>query len=213
MLKKYGNVSAMELDEFAAEYAAHTTDVDVRRGWLPDNIPYNEKFDLICMFDVLEHIQDDKKALTKIAGLLKPAGTLIITVPAYSWLYGAHDKILHHFRRYSKNTLNETINYSDLKVLKSSYFNTLLFPLIILARLTDMLKNSDESIGYSTPNSIVNHLFYRVFSIETILVIKQISPLARRLLRYAGKLNVYSGSSLSFHNQFHPFVNLIHPFL
>jgi SAM-dependent methyltransferase len=149
------NVSAMELDEFASEYAAHTTDVDVRRGWLPDNIPYNEKFDLICMFDVLEHIQDDKKALTKIAGLLKPAGTLIITVPAYSWLYGAHDKMLQHFRRYSKNTLNETINYSDLKVLKSSYFNTLLFPLVILARLTDMLKNSDESIGYSTPNNIV----------------------------------------------------------
>jgi 2-polyprenyl-3-methyl-5-hydroxy-6-metoxy-1,4-benzoquinol methylase len=81
------------------------------------------------MFDVLEHIQDDKKALIKIAGLLKPAGTLIITVPAYSWLYGAHDKMLHHFRRYSKNTLNETIHYSDLKVLKNSYFNTLLFPL------------------------------------------------------------------------------------
>jgi len=42
MLKKYGNVSAMELDEFALEYAAHTTDVDVRMGWLPDNIPYND---------------------------------------------------------------------------------------------------------------------------------------------------------------------------
>ncbi|MBC2696368.1 MAG: class I SAM-dependent methyltransferase, partial [Desulfobacteraceae bacterium] len=119
-------------------------------------------FDLICVFDVLEHIQDEKKALMKIASLLKPAGTLIITVSAYSWLYGAHDKMLHHFWRYSKNTLNETINYSDLKVSKSSYFNTLLFPLVILARLTDMLKNSDESIGYSTPNNIVNHLFYRV---------------------------------------------------
>lgn len=187
MLKKYGNVSAMELDEFASEYAAHTTDVDVRRGWLPDNIPYNERFDLICMFDVLEHIQDDKKALMKIASLLKPAGTLIITVPAYSWLYGAHDKMLHHFRRYSKNTLNETINYSDLKVLKSSYFNTLLFPLVILARLTDMLKNSDESIGYSTPNSIVNHLFYRVFSIETILVNKTNLPFGASIVAVCRK--------------------------
>jgi len=156
-------------------------------GWLPDNIPYNEKFDLICMFDVLEHIQDDKKALIKIAGLLKPAGTLIITVPAYSWLYGAHDKMLHHFRRYSKNTLNEIINYSDLKVLKSSYFNTLLFPLVILARLTDMLKNSDASIGYSTPNNIVNHLFYRVFSIETILLNKTNLPFGASIVAVCRK--------------------------
>jgi len=187
MLKKHGNVSAMELDKFAAEYAAHTTDVDVRRGWLPDNIPYNEKFDLICMFDVLEHIQDDKKTLIKIAGLLKQAGRLIITVPAYSWLYGAHDKMLHHFRRYSKNTLNETINYSDLKVLKSSHFNTLLFPLVILARLTDMLKNSDESIGYSTPNNIVNHLFYRVFSIETFLLNKTNLPFGASIVAVCRK--------------------------
>ena len=46
MLKKYGEVSAMELDEFASEYAAHTTDVEVRRGCLPDKIPYNERFDM-----------------------------------------------------------------------------------------------------------------------------------------------------------------------
>jgi len=48
---------------------------------------------------------------SKKAGGFFPAGTLIITVPAYSWLYGAHDKMLHHFRKYSKNTLNEIINY------------------------------------------------------------------------------------------------------
>ena len=172
MLKEHGNVSAMEMDEFASEYATRTTGVDVRKGWLPDNIPYNEKFDLVCMFDVLEHIQDDKKALIEVTKLLNPAGTLIITVPAYSWLYGPHDKMLHHYRRYSRNALNETITYSSLDILKIFYFNTLLFPLVILARLSDMLKNSDESIGYSTPNNIVNQLLYRIFSIERILVNK-----------------------------------------
>jgi SAM-dependent methyltransferase len=172
MLKEHGNVSAMEMDEFASEYATRTTGVDVRKGWLPDNIPYNEKFDLVCMFDVLEHIQDDKKALIEVTKLLNPAGTLIITVPAYSWLYGPHDKMHHHYRRYSRNALNETITYSSLDILKIFYFNTLLFPLVILARLADMLKNSDESIGYSTPNNIVNQLLYRIFSIERLLVNK-----------------------------------------
>jgi len=172
MLKEHGNVYAMEMNEFASEYATRTTGVDVRKGWLPDSIPYNEKFDLVCMFDVLEHIQDDKKALIEVTKLLNPAGTLIITVPAYSWLYGPHDKMMHHYRRYSRNALNETITYSSLNILKIFYFNTLLFPLVILSRLVDMLKNSDESIGYSTPNNIVNQLLYRIFSIERILVNK-----------------------------------------
>ena len=172
MLKKHGNVYAMEMNEFASEYAARTTGVDVRKGWLPDNIPYNEKFNLVCMFDVLEHIQDDKKALIEITKLLIPMGTLVITVPAYSWLYGTHDKMMHHYRRYSRNALNKTISYSSLNILKIFYFNTLLFPLVILSRLADMLKNSDESVGYSTPNNIVNQLLYRIFSIERILVNK-----------------------------------------
>ena len=176
MLQKHGNVFAMEMDEFASEYATRTTGVDVRKGRLPDNIPYNEKFDLVCMFDVLEHIQDDKKALIEITKLLEPAGTLIITVPAYSWLYSAHDKMHNHYRRYSANALNEIISYSGLNILKISYFNTLLFPLVILTRLADMLRNSDESIGYSTPNKIVNQLLYRTFSIERLLVNKICLP-------------------------------------
>ena len=187
MLKKHGNVSAMELDEFAADHATRTTGVDVRKGWLPDNIPYNEKFDLLCMFDVLEHIQDDKKALIEITKLLNRAGILIITVPAYSWLYGPHDKMLYHYRRYSTTALTKTINYSSLNILKISYFNTLLFPLVILGRLADMLRNSDESIGYSTPNSIVNHLFYRAFSIERLLVDKINSPFGASIVAVCRK--------------------------
>jgi len=59
--------------------------------------------------------------------------------------------------------------------------------MVILARLTDMLKNSDESIGYSTPNSIVNRLFYRVFSIETILVNKTNLPLGASIVAVCRK--------------------------
>ena len=59
--------------------------------------------------------------------------------------------------------------------------------MVILARLTDMLKNSDESIGYSTPNSIVNHLFYRVFSIETILVNKTNLPFGASIVAVCRK--------------------------
>ena len=56
MLKKFGRVSAMEMDKFASDYASKTTGIAVKKGWLPDNIPFQKKFDVICMFDVLEHI-------------------------------------------------------------------------------------------------------------------------------------------------------------
>jgi SAM-dependent methyltransferase len=176
LLGKHGDVFAMEMDKFALEYAKGATGIDVREGWLPDNIPYNEKFDLICMFDVLEHIQDDKKALLEIKKLLNPSGIFIITVPAYSWLYGTHDKIHHHYRRYSSKTLREAIGCSEMKVLKLSYFNTLLFPLVIIARLFDMLNNSKESFGYSTPNIITNKLLYRIFCLEKYSITKINAP-------------------------------------
>ena len=172
MLTKHGHVFAIEMDRFAIKYAKQSTGIDVREGWLPDNIPYRQKFDLICMFDVLEHIEDDRKALLQIKGFLNPKGILIITVPAYSWLYGTHDKLLHHHRRYSSKDLLKAIAYSGIGVIRISHFNTFLFPLVIVTRLFDMLRISEESIGYSKPNILINQLFYRIFSLERFIVTK-----------------------------------------
>ncbi len=100
MLERHGNLSAIEMDDFARNFTEQHSGISVLDGWLPDNLPFNKKsFDLVCMFDVLEHVEEDSASLIKLREILKPNATLLITVPAYQWLFGRHDEILHHHRR------------------------------------------------------------------------------------------------------------------
>jgi 2-polyprenyl-3-methyl-5-hydroxy-6-metoxy-1,4-benzoquinol methylase len=170
MLKKYGTVFAMEMDSFAADYAAKHSNSAVKIGWLPDNIPFKEKFDVICLFDVLEHVEDDKTALLKITQLLNPCGIIILTVPAHQWLYGTHDKMHHHFRRYSSSALRKIIPSEDMEIIKRSHFNFILFPFLVLSRLMDKKLKPEKSSGYQTPEKFINAIFFTLFSLEKHLI-------------------------------------------
>ena len=110
MLAEFGEISALEMDSNARAIASKKTNnlYDIRAGYCPDEIPFrDQRFDLICMFDVLEHIEHDTETLMAIKKLLTKHGRILITVPAYQWLYGAHDEFLHHKRRYSANQLKK----------------------------------------------------------------------------------------------------------
>lgn len=180
MLKQHGKVKAIEMDKFAIDYAK-STGVEIRQGFLPNNFPYEEKFDLICMFDVLEHIEEDEETLHLIAKHLKPNGKFIITVPAYQWLYGTHDKLLHHKRRYSKKELVRKVN-KQYNIKQISFFNTLLFPIVIIARIIDVIGKSDTATGYATPNRILNSMFYSIFKMEKKLLKKIHFPFGTSLI-------------------------------
>ena len=65
-LSQYGELYAMETDDFAIKNAKSKKICEVKKGMLPDDIPYDKSFDIICLFDVLEHIQDDKSSLQAI---------------------------------------------------------------------------------------------------------------------------------------------------
>jgi SAM-dependent methyltransferase len=173
MLQQHGTVSAVEMDKFSREFATHKSNVHVKDGWLPNNLPFRtERFDLICMFDVLEHIYEDVDALAMIKTLLNPGGFLLITVPAYQWLFGKHDKMLHHHRRYTLTSISKMLREKGYKPFRQTYFNSLLFPLVIIARLFDFLSHSTKSLGSGIPVRPINKFFYQIFCFE------------RRLLKY-----------------------------
>lgn len=92
----------------------------------------DELFDAVVATDVLEHIQDDQAALAKLARLARPGGLVIVTVPAMPWLFGYHDRMLGHFRRYTKATLRTLIEGAGLRVKKIKYFGFTLIPICIL---------------------------------------------------------------------------------
>lgn len=173
MLGNYGAVSAFEMDDVAYDIAIQKSNGchDIRLGFCPDKIPFkDEKFDLICMFDVLEHIPNDLETLIKLKDLLSSGGRLLITVPAYQWLYGPHDIYLHHKRRYTSDLLLKISDLAGFEPIKLSYFNTILFPLAVLLRIKDRLLKSKQATGTGIPLNIINKILKYLFSLERHLL-------------------------------------------
>lgn len=82
-------------------------------------------FDTVFALNVIEHIENDKQAIANCKKLLKKGGNLIILVPAYQFLYNSFDTELEHFRRYTKNSLENIIQHNQLKIKKTFYFNVI----------------------------------------------------------------------------------------
>ena len=173
MLAAFGRVSAMETDDTARAIALEKTGgrFEIRAGACPHDIPFPpQAFELVCMFDVLEHIEDDVATLQAVRRLLAAQGRALITVPAYGWMWSAHDEFLHHKRRYTAGELRAKARTASLQIDQLSYFNTLLFPLAAAVRLRDRLLGEKQASGHGIPPGPVNGLFHALFSAERHVV-------------------------------------------
>lgn len=173
MLGKFGKVSAIEMNATARAIASTKTHnlYNIRAGHCPDEIPFDDqRFDLICMFDVLEHIEQDTETLIAIKQLLTKNGLILMTVPAYQWLYGAHDEFLHHKRRYSATQLRKIFVGAGFQPVRISYFNTFLFPLAVMVRVKDKLLGASTATGTSVPPAPINIIFGTLFGAERYLL-------------------------------------------
>jgi SAM-dependent methyltransferase len=94
-------------------------------------------FDLVCALDVLEHIDDDGGAVCEAHRILKPGGYFILTVPAFSFLWGKHDLALKHKRRYQLQPLVRLLEGCGFSIEKSTYWNIFLAPLVFLQRIAN----------------------------------------------------------------------------
>jgi SAM-dependent methyltransferase len=179
MLSKYGNIYALESNERAIEIANNRGITKVEKGSLPDNIPFKgQKFDLIVMFDVLEHIEDDLETLRILKRSLKPYGKLLLTVPAYQFLWSHQDDICNHKRRYIRRDLEQLINKAGFSILYSTYFNTILFPIVVIVRMFknvirsavgNIIKIYDEG-DFKIRSKTLNRLLIKIFSFERHMI-------------------------------------------
>lgn len=172
MLARFGSVDAMEMDAYAAGVARESGCADVREGWLPDAIPFDAcpKYDLVCLFDVLEHCADDRAALASLAPLLARGANVLVTVPAYNWLFGAHDRAHHHHRRYTLGRLRRVSDAAGYEVADGGYFNTLLFPLVAARRTLARAGIGRDEVDASMPSPALNRLLGGVFAFERRIV-------------------------------------------
>ena len=121
------------------------------------------------MFDVLEHLEDDSKCLEVIrTRLLNDGGSLVLTVPAYMWLWSNHDLSHDHLRRYSRSGLIKLLKEAGYKNVRISYFFTLLFPLGMIERALGKIFHLNA--GMKLPNRVINFIFGCVCGLEVWLI-------------------------------------------
>lgn len=183
MLSRFGQLRAMEVDATAREAASALGICPVAAGSLPQDLPFDdERYDLICLLDVLEHVADDGAALAHLARRLRPGGRLLITVPAYGWLWSAHDEAHHHHRRYTASDLRQRAEVAGLSVQRLGYFNALLLPAIAAARLLGRWRGSGGASDAALPPAPVNALLQAVFGLERHLVPRILFPAGTSVL-------------------------------
>ena len=169
-LQQFGQVDGLEIDPAARALAAERLGRPIAAAPLPELAGIKpQAYDMIAALDVIEHVADDGAALAAIASRLKPGGKLLMTVPAHQWMWSAHDVANHHQRRYSRAALIRLLDGSPLKIDKIGYFNSLLFPLAVAARMAGKLKRSEDSDDQLPPRP-VNALFRSIFELERYAV-------------------------------------------
>lgn len=167
LLKRFGAVEAIEPDAESRAFAAASANVAVHDGRLPDALRVAQaSYDLVAAFDVIEHVDDDKGAVKAIARLLKPGGLLLATVPAHPWMWSAHDARHHHKRRYTRRAFAALFAPAGLELMKLSYFNTLLFPLIAGVRLAKTALRLEGAEDDRLPSPAMNRLLCGVMGFE-----------------------------------------------
>jgi SAM-dependent methyltransferase len=168
MLGRFGTVTCVEQDPQAAQLAAQRNLAPVMPGELPDGMPqFPAPFDLITAFDVIEHVEEDLASLVTLSAMLKPGGRIVITVPAFNFLWSRHDDENHHKRRYRRPDLKRLAGEAHLSVDYVSYFNTWLFPVVAAVRLfRKFVPYRGPWQDMTMPHSLINQALRKLFSSE-----------------------------------------------
>ncbi len=183
-LKQFGEVTCVESDPAAANLARERELAPILPGKLPNGLPaFERQFDLVLLLDVIELVEEDAQSLQVLSRLLKPGGKIILTVPAYAFLWSQHDEENQHKRRYNHRNLSQVINDAGLSVDYISYFNFWLFPLVAAIRIFRKLFPYKESWqDMKQPAGVVNRILQSVFASERFVIGKVFLPFGLSLV-------------------------------
>jgi SAM-dependent methyltransferase len=162
----------------------------VERGILGKTKLPRESYDMVMFLDVIEHVDDDIEMLKNGERVLAKGGTMLVTVPALQMLWSGHDVVHHHRRRYNKRELETSLRAAGLEPRYISYFNTLLFPLVLAARVAGKLRgngSNEHSDADAVPPGPINELLYRTFKSEKLVLPRMKLPIGVSLVCVAGR--------------------------
>jgi SAM-dependent methyltransferase len=189
-LARYGSVTGIdsqpELVEFCHERGFNNVVVGSANALpMPD-----ASVDLVTLFDTIEHVADDVGALRECRRVLVPGGRVFISTPAYQFLYANNDRVAHHERRYTVRGLRRKLRLAGLEPVKLTYFNTLLFPVILPAVLAKKAAERLSDPGDRTnlshrPNPALNRALAAIMGSERHLLARMSLPVGHSIIAIA----------------------------
>jgi len=130
-------------------------------------LPFDDcRFDLILATDIIEHVEDDLSALRELCRVLRPGQHLLLTVPAFSLLWGLEDDVSHHKRRYRLPEILEKLRRADLVPVQHFYFNYLLFLPILATRYLMRILNVKVATEGELNTEWLNRMLMPLFRLD-----------------------------------------------
>lgn len=176
-LARYGTVKGVEIDPRPLE-RARQRGYDVKLADVGAGIPYDDgQFELVSALDVIEHTPDDMAVLNECRRVLTPGGHLLVTVPAFMFLWSHNDVLNAHVRRYTAGELKRKLEAAGMGVQRLTYNNFFVFP---LAALLIMLRRRTQS----GPQLRSHHFEEDAYQVD----MEPASPPVNALLTQVGKV-------------------------
>ncbi|MGC2423996.1 MAG: class I SAM-dependent methyltransferase [Nitrospirota bacterium] len=160
----------LDISEEALQFCVSRGKSRIVAGNVEKEMPFrNKMFDVVTGLDVIEHVDDYQSVIAEACRVLKPGGILLITMPAFKFLWNQHDEVHHHKRRFVRKELKAAIDASgEFDVLKLSYYNFFLFPFVcifrILKKTFHMAQGQKDDFVRVPP--LINKSLFRIFSME-----------------------------------------------
>ena len=173
MLEKYGRVLGLDIAPQALEFCRSKGFQNVAMVKGPyDTGQLDQSADLVTLFDVLEHFEDDERAIREAHRVLKVSGYILVSVPAFMFLWSDLDDANHHFRRYTKRELEQKLKDSGFEIMKSSYIFFFLFLPVFFYKLFGMSKSKRQNpkFRYQEFPLLINRVLILPSKVEAFLL-------------------------------------------
>ena len=189
VLGEFGHVLGVDASNESVA-ACQRKGIHVEKAAMLDEFRSSEKFDLVTNLDVLEHIQEDEEFIADLKKFLVPQGYVLVTVPAYKFLWSSHDDINQHKRRYTKKELTRKFEHAGYQIIKASYFMFFVSPAFILHRFIQKFtkpKTSDFQQSFIKLPELISRLLIGIVSLESFIIPYVSLPFGTSILVLAKK--------------------------
>lgn len=173
MLQEFGEVVSVEYNKECCDFVNEHLKLNFIHGSIT-SLPFQEnEFDLVCAFDVVEHVEEDKTAISELHRVCRQSGYVFTTVPGFQFLWSDHDIINEHVRRYKMGNFLALFDDRVAAIRYKTYFNFFLFlPVAVFRNILRLIKGKAKEVKPRSDNSrlskgVVSKMLYQIFKLET----------------------------------------------